>query len=271
MFVAKAAVVGGGSLGGEIAQSVVMADVPVVLADVEGEGVEAGLGRARELTAAGLDAAVQRGRLSAESAERHLGAILERIEPATGYGALGDVDFVIDAGRPDPRRRQAIFAALDAATPGQAILATGTPGGSVSRLAEVTSRADKLVGFRFFAPVPTNRLVEVVAGEESSPQTLQVAMAFAQALRKTPVRVEDAPGGIVDRILAAAAGEAWRDGDSAGPDALDAAFAAAGLAAAGTFSAAQPQPTRFDGLVATARELRDAYGGRFRVPGEGGR
>lgn len=265
MFVSKVAVVGGGALGGEIAQVVAMADVEVVLLDLEEEGVEAGLERARAMTRAQLDAAVGRGRLSPESAERHLGAILERIAPASGFAGAGDVDFVVDAGRGERHRRQAIFAGLDAATPGHAILAAGTPGGSVTQLAEVTSRPDKVIGFRFFAPPSANRLVEVVAGEDASPQTLQAATTFAQALRKTPVRCEDAPGGIVDRILISAASEAWRhqEATQAEPEAVDGALRDAGLVFAGPFHT--DDPARIEATVATARALREAFGGRFHV------
>lgn len=225
MFVFTAAVVGGAALGEEIARVIAAAGVPVVQADVRGEGPEA-------------------------------------------LPELAGVDFVIDAGQGDRRRRRLVFAALDAATPGHAILAVGTSGGSISSLAQGTTRPDRVIGFRLFPPLDGNRLVEVVAGEESSPQTLQAAVSFALALRRTPVRCEDAPGGVLERILTAAAGEAWRARGGGDPEEIDRALMDAGVVRRGPFAVADPGgPSR---LEAAAHELRDAYGARFHVPSVAG-
>src|SRR4051794_36330189 len=126
---------------------------------------------------------------------------------------FGDVDFVIVANA-----SQDEFAELDACTPGHAVLASASSRVSVTELGEVTVRPDKVVGFHFAGA----RLVEVAEGDETSPETLQAAMVFAQALRRTPIRCGECPGLVVDRLkgeedLAEAYGERFLapDGDPA--------------------------------------------------------
>ena len=112
---------------------------------------------------------------------------------------LGDVDFVIEAVADDLASKQELFAALDAATPGHAILATTTSELSITEIGEVTLRPDKVVGFHPAGP----RVVEIVEGDDTSPETAQAAANFAQRLRRMAVRCADAPGFVVDRIAAA--------------------------------------------------------------------
>ena len=97
--------------------------------------------------------------------------------------------------------KHAVFAELDAATPGHAILASNTSGLSITEIGDATNRPDKVVGFHFFWPASYMRLIEVIEGEDTSPETAQAAANFAQAIRKMPVRCDECPGFVVNRIL----------------------------------------------------------------------
>jgi len=266
MFVFKAAVVGAGVMGGEIAQVIAAADVPVVLTDVEERFVEVGLAKAREVTERGLGKLVERGRLAPEAAEAQREHLLSLITPATDYAALGDVDLVIEAVPERMAIKHAVFAALDEATPGHAILATNTSGLSITEIADATSRPEKVVGLHFFWPASRMRLVEVIRGEDTSPETLQTAANFAQALRKTPIRCEECPGFVVNRILTSAGSEVWRYQEESGAsvEAVDAALTEAGVVPMGPFRLADM--SGLDTVLKVAQDLRDAYGGeRFHV------
>jgi len=265
MFVFKAGVVGAGVMGGEIAQVIAAAEVPVVLKDVEAGFVEAGLAKAREVTERQLAKLVERGRVVAEAAEAQRDELLARITPTTDYAALGDVDFVIEAVPERMAVKHAVFAELDAATPGHAILATNTSGLSVTEIADATSRPEKVVGFHFFWPASRMRLVEVVRGEDTSPETLQAAANFAQALRKTPIRCEECPGFVVNRVLTSMASEVWRYQEESGAstEAVDGALTAAEVVPMGPFYLADM--SGLDTVLKVAQDLRDAYGDRFHV------
>src|SRR4051794_32854625 len=110
MFVFKAAVVGAGVMGGEIAQVIAAADVPVVLKDVEQRFVDAGLAKAREVSEREVRRLVERGRLSEEDGAAQVEAVLSRITPATSYDAFGDVDFAIEAVPERIELKHAVFA-----------------------------------------------------------------------------------------------------------------------------------------------------------------
>jgi enoyl-CoA hydratase/carnithine racemase len=196
MFVFKAAVVGAGTMGGEIAHAIAAADIPVVLKDVDQRFVDQGVERARSLWQERVDA----GKLEPAELERKLGLII----PTTSYEQFGDVDFVIEAVPEQLEIKQTVFSELDATLPGHAILASSTSSLSITEIGEVTGRPDQVVGFHFFYPASTNRLVEIAAGDDTSLQTAQVAANFAQTIRKLPIRCADAPGFVVNRILEAA-------------------------------------------------------------------
>jgi len=202
MFVFKAAVVGAGTMGGEIAWTIASADVPVVLKDVEQRFVDQGIEKARSLWQGRVDA----GKLAPEELERQLALI----EGTTAYDGFGDVDLVIEAVPERMELKARVFAELDDVTPGHAILASNTSALSIGEMAEATSRPDKVVGFHFFYPASVMRLIEVIAGIETSPETVQAAVSFAQAIRKTPIRCEEAPGFVVNRILNSSFGEVFR-------------------------------------------------------------
>ena len=257
MFVFTAAVVGAGTMGGEIAYAIADADIPVVLKDVDGEPVARGLERARTL----WDARVTAGKLTAEDRDRKLALIT----PAADYAAFGDVDFVIEAVPERMGVKQVVMSELDEVTGGHAILASNTSSLSITEIGEVTTRPDKVVGFHFFYPASSNRLIEVVEGEDTGMETVQSALTFAQAIRKLPIRCVEAPGFVVNRILNAAVSELWRGHEASGlpVEEFDALVAQATGDSAGPFRIADL--LGLDTCVAVAEHLHDSYGDRFHV------
>jgi 3-hydroxyacyl-CoA dehydrogenase len=266
MFVFKAAVVGAGVMGGEIAQVVAAADVPVLLKDVDQQYVDAGLAKAREVTEKQVGKLVSKERITAEQGEAEVERILSLITGTTAYDGFGDVDFAIEAVPERIETKHEVFADLDAATPGHAVLASNTSGLSISEIGDATNRPDKVVGFHFFWPASVMRLIEIVEGEETSQATLQVASNFAQAIRKTPIRCAECPGFVVNRILTSTASEIWRHQDETGasPEALDAAVKEHAGMPMGPFEVADM--SGLDTVVKVARDMYDAYGDRFHVP-----
>jgi 3-hydroxyacyl-CoA dehydrogenase len=265
MFVFRAGVVGAGVMGGEIAQVIASADVPVVLKDVDQQFVDAGLQKAREVTEGQVARLAKKGKLSEEQASEQIERTLSLITGTTSYDPFGDVDFVIEAVPEKMEIKHAVFADLDAATPGHAILASNTSGLSITEIADVTQRPDKVVGFHFFWPASYMRLVEVIEGDDTSPETAQAAANFAQAIRKTAVRCGECPGFVVNRILVSTASEIWRYQDETGVDveALDAFIAERAQMPMGPFRVADM--SGLDTVVKVARDLRDAYGERMYV------
>jgi 3-hydroxyacyl-CoA dehydrogenase len=210
MEVFKAAVVGAGTMGGEIAQVIASAGIPVVLKDVEQKFVDQGLEKAREVTGGKLGGLVQKEKITQEDADRQLEETIGLITGTTEYEGFGDVDFVIEAVPERMEIKQSVFAELDAITPGHAILSSNTSSLSISEMGEATSRPDKVVGFHFFYPASVMRLIEVIEGEDTSPSTLAAATNFAMDVRKTPIRCGEVPGFVVNRILNSAVSEIWR-------------------------------------------------------------
>ena len=265
MFVFKAAVVGAGVMGGEIAQVIASADIPVLLKDVKQEFVDKGLEKAREVTEGQVGKLVKKEKITQEQADAQLEHTLGLITGTTDYDDFGDVDFVIEAVPEKMAIKHQVFADLDAATPGHAILASNTSGLSITEIGDITNRPDKVVGFHFFWPASYMRLIEVIEGEETSPETVQAAANFAQAIRKMPVRCAECPGFVVNRILASTASEIWRYQDETGTDVeeIDRALTEAKLVPMGPFLLADN--SGLDTALKVAQDMRDAYGDRFYV------
>jgi 3-hydroxyacyl-CoA dehydrogenase len=257
LFVFKAAVVGAGTMGGEIAQTIANADIPVVLKDVDQKFVDAGIEKARSLWQGRVDA----GKMDADEFERKLALITG----TTDYSAFGDVDFVIEAVPERMGIKQVVFSELDEATPGHAILASNTSSLSITEMAEVTSRPDKVVGFHFFYPASVMRLIEVIEGEDTSPETSQAASSFAQAIRKMPIRCSEAPGFVVNRILNSSVSELWRFQEETGIDVkeIDKLVAESKAAPMGPFFLADL--LGLDTVVHVAEHLHESYGDRFYI------
>ncbi len=193
MFVFKAAVVGAGTMGGQIAQTIAAAGIPVVMKDVRQELVDHGLTEARNVTAGQVAGLVEKGKLTEEQAAAQVESVLALIEGTTTYEGFGDVDFVIEAVPERMEIKQAVFAELDACTPGHAILASNTSSLSITEIGEATLRPEKVVGFHYFYPASVMPLIEVIEGDDTSPETLGAAVTFAQTIKKQPITLRRGP------------------------------------------------------------------------------
>ncbi len=260
MFVFKAAVVGAGTMGGQIAYAIADADIPVVLKDIDQTFVDTGLEKAQSL----WQSRVSAGKLEPAELDRKLALI----NPTTDYESFGDVDFVIEAVPEQMDIKQSLFAELDEVTPGHAILSSNTSALSITEIGEATMRPAKVVGFHFFYPAATMRLIEVVEGEDTSLETVQAASNFAQAIRKMPIRCGEAPGFVVNRILNSAASELWRYQEQTGIPIkeLDQIVSDAKAAPVGPFFLTDL--LGLDTVLHVAEHLRASYGERFHVHGQ---
>jgi enoyl-CoA hydratase/3-hydroxyacyl-CoA dehydrogenase len=265
MFVSKAAVVGGGTMGGEIAQAIAAADIPVVVKDIDQKFVDAAVEKARAVTEDQLSRLVKKEKLTQEKADARLAEVMGLITGTTTYEEFGDVDFVVEAVPERMEIKQAVFRELDAATPGHAILASNTSSLSISEMGETTLRPDKVVGFHFFYPASVMPLVEVIAGEDTSEETATVAYNFAQAIKKQPIVCGEVPGFVVNRILMATIGEIWRVQEEQGLSlkAIDEAIAAAQVAPMGPFFLTDL--LGLDTVLHVAEHLSESYGESFYV------
>ena len=265
MFVSKAAVVGGGTMGGEIAQAIAAADIPVVVKDIDQKFVDAAVEKARGVTEGQLARLVKKEKLTQEQADARLAEVMGNVIGATTYEEFGDVDFVIEAVPEKMEIKQAVFREIDAATPGHAILSSNTSSLSITEIGEATLRPDKVVGFHFFYPASIMPLVEVIAGEDSSLETATAAYNFAQAIKKQPIVCNEVPGFVVNRILMATMGEIWRAQEDQGLSlkGIDEAIAGAQLAPMGPFFLTDL--LGLDTVFHVAEHLNESYGESFYV------
>jgi 3-hydroxybutyryl-CoA dehydrogenase len=162
--------------------------------DIEDRFVDKGMTTIRQ----NLDRAVSKGKMEASEAA----AVIGRVRGTTDLkGAVTDADFVVEAVIEVMEVKKAVFKELDALCKPTAILASNTSGLSITEMAAVTRRPDKVIGVHFFNPVPVMKLVELIRGLVTSDDTLSVSKAFVEKLGKTPIEVKEAPGFAVNRIL----------------------------------------------------------------------
>jgi 3-hydroxyacyl-CoA dehydrogenase len=252
-------------MGGEIAQVIASAGLPVVLKDVKQEFVDTGLEKARSVTQGQLGGLVKKEKITQEQADAQLEEIVGRISGTTEYEGFGDVDFAIEAVPERMEIKQAVFGELDDVTPGHAILSSNTSSLSITEMGEATSRPHKVVGFHFFYPASMLRLIEVIEGEDTSEDTMQSAANFAQQIRKQPIRCGEAPGFVVNRILNSSVSEIWRVRDEEDLDVkdVDKIVQESKAAPMGPFFLADL--LGLDTVLHVAEHLRDSFGDRFYV------
>lgn len=258
MYIFKAAVVGAGAMGAEIAEVISASELPVVLKDLDDAMVAKGLKRIEGIYAE----RVKRGKMTPQEMRNKMDLVI----PATTFDDFGDVDFVVEAVPERIEIKKAVFAELDQVCPGQTILASNTSALSISEMASATKRPDKIVGFHFFNPASVMKLVEVIPGSQTSEETAATAMEFAQSLRKIPVRVKECPGFLVNRILMAGMAELLRvqEESAASPEEIDAVLRQAAGLPVGPFLLADM--LGLDVVYHVAKTLEAAYGDRFHVP-----
>ena len=189
----KVAVVGAGTMGNGIAHVFAQHGWDTVLIDVAGDA----LARAIATIAKNLERMVNKGAVSgAQSA-----GILERIRTSTSFDDVKTAELVVEAATENPAIKFKIFADLSHHAPPQAILASNTSSISITALAAQTKRPAQVIGMHFMNPVPVMKLVEVIRGTETSSDTVKKTVEIVQALNKTPVEVNDAPGFVSNRVL----------------------------------------------------------------------
>ena len=189
----KIGVIGAGTMGSGIAQIAATAGYEVIMRDINQEVLEKGLTKIEK----NLGRSIKKDRLDESEKEE----ILARIDTVIEYGSLAEVDLVIEAAPEDLSLKHELFKKLDSICKPEAILATNTSALSITELATVTERPDKVIGIHFFNPVPVMDLVEIIRALPTSDQTFEIASKFAKDLDKSPVEVEEAPGFVVNRIL----------------------------------------------------------------------
>ncbi|HVQ58078.1 MAG TPA: enoyl-CoA hydratase-related protein [Solirubrobacterales bacterium] len=265
MFVFKAAVLGGGTMGGEIAQVIAAAEIPVIVKDIDQKFVDAALEKAKAVTEGQFARLVKKEKLTEDEAKAKVEEVMSLITGATTYEGFGDVDFVIEAVPEKMEIKTSVFAELDEATPGHAVLASNTSSLSITEMGEATLRPEKVVGFHFFYPASVLPLVEVIVGEDTSQETATAAYNFAQAIKKQPIVCGEVPGFVVNKVLMATMGEIWRAQEEQGLSLkeIDEAIAAAKVAPMGPFFLTDL--LGLDTVLHVAEHLNESYGESFYV------
>lgn len=193
MKVQKAAVVGAGAMGSGIAQVLSAAGIEVILKDVNQDFVERGLANIKRM----YDSRVKKGTLSQTEADY----LFANVKGSTAYSGFEDVDIVIEAALETIEVKKQIFGELDKICPPHTILASNTSALSISEIGAKTKRPEQVLGMHFFNPAQTMKLVEVIPGIKTSKKTTDTALALCRELNKVPVRVEECPGFLVNRLL----------------------------------------------------------------------
>ena len=186
-------VVGAGQMGRGIAQVVAAAGIEVRLLDVDPEALDASLAA----LCRSLARQVEKGSMNAADCD----ALLARITTTTDMAALADCDFAVEAATENQDLKQQIFRALDRHARPDAILASNTSSISLTKLAGVTNRPERVVGMHFMNPVPRMALVEIVRALQTSDATHEATEVLAMRLGKTCVTTKDMPGFLVNRML----------------------------------------------------------------------
>ncbi|MDX5434812.1 MAG: 3-hydroxybutyryl-CoA dehydrogenase [Halomonas sp.] len=185
-------VVGAGTMGQGIAQVLVASGLPVQLYDVADEQ----LGRAQAAIDKGLGKLVAKEKLG----EAEKGEAMARLELTTSLEALRGCEVIIEAAPEQPALKEKLFRDLSRLSH-DAILASNTSSLSLTRLAAVCERPERVVGMHFFNPVPVLKLVEVIRAEQTSDATVACIEELTRQLGKTPVAIADSPGFAVNRLL----------------------------------------------------------------------
>jgi 3-hydroxybutyryl-CoA dehydrogenase len=193
MEIRRVGVIGAGTMGNGIAHIFTRGGYNVVLYDVE----QRFLDRALETITKNLDREVGKNKLTIADKE----SALKRIQPVTDRAKLADCDFVVEAATEKFEIKTEIFRDLDRLARPEVILASNTSSISITKLAGLTKRPEKVIGMHFFNPVPVMKLVEVIRGLATSEETFSTVRDLAVKLDKTPVEVNDAPGFVSNRVL----------------------------------------------------------------------
>jgi 3-hydroxybutyryl-CoA dehydrogenase len=193
MDIRRVGVLGAGTMGNGIAHVFARSGYSVILCDVEQRFLERGVATITK----NLDREVAKNKITAEDKA----SALKKIEGVTDRAKLADCDFIVEAATEKFEIKKEIFNDLDRLVRSEVILASNTSSISITKLAALTRRPEKVIGMHFFNPVPVMKLVEVIRGLATSQETFATVRDLAVKLDKTPVEVNDAPGFVSNRVL----------------------------------------------------------------------
>lgn len=189
----KIGIIGAGTMGSGIALVFAQNGFDVILKEINKNLLEKGIGLISKILRRNLE----KNKMTKDDTE----AILGKIKGTINLDDLADADFIVEAAIENMEVKKDIFTNLDKVVKKETILATNTSTLSITEIASVTTRPDKVIGMHFFNPAPVMKLVEVIRGIATSEKTSKDTMELAQKLGKTPVVVQEAPGFVVNRIL----------------------------------------------------------------------
>ena len=189
----RAAVLGAGIMGGGIAYQSAYKGTPIKMKDINQAGLDLGISEANKL----LSKRVSRGRMTVDE----MAKVLANIDPTLSYDAFGDVDVVVEAVVENPKVKHAVLAEVEKQIDKDAVLASNTSTISISYLAEALERPENFCGMHFFNPVHAMPLVEVIRGDKTSDKAIARTVAYANAMGKKAIVVNDCPGFLVNRVL----------------------------------------------------------------------
>ena len=218
MDIKRVGVIGAGTMGNGIAHVFACSGYSVILCDVEQRFLERGMATITK----NLEREVAKGKITVADKD----AALKRIEPVTDRRKVAECDFIVEAATEKFEIKSEIFRDLDRLARSEVILASNTSSISITKLAALTGRPEKVIGMHFFNPVPVMKLVEVIRGLATSQETFTAVRELALKLEKTPVEVNDAPGFVSNRVLMPLINEAIyavMEGVAA-PEAIDEVF-----------------------------------------------
>ena len=188
-----AAVLGAGIMGGGIAFQSALKGTPIIMKDINQDGIALGLKEAKKQ----LTRRVDKGRMNAGQ----MADVLNSITPTLNYGDFKNVDLVVEAVVENSKVNDAVLREVEEMTRDDAILTSHTSTISIDLLAKNLKRPENFCGMHFFNPVPMMPLVEVIRGKKTSDRAIATTVAYAKAIGKTPIVVNDCPGFLVNRVL----------------------------------------------------------------------
>ena len=191
--VRNVAVIGAGTMGHGIAYIVALAGYRVALSDTDPAALEHGIARVR----AAFDRAVERGKCTSQAREEGLRRLVLAMTVAD---AATEADIVIEAIPERLPLKQALFAELERYARPDTLLASNTSSLSITEIGAVLARPGRMIGLHFFNPVPVMKLVEIVQGRDTAPETTEAARRLAESLGKVPIVVRDTPGFATSRL-----------------------------------------------------------------------
>lgn len=201
MGITTVGIIGAGTMGNGIAQACAVSGIKVVMVDISEAAVTKGIAT----VSGSLDRLIKKEKITADDKA----AAMARIQGSTSYDDLKGAQLVIEAATENYDLKVKILKQLDALLAPEVLVASNTSSISITKLAAVTTRADKFIGMHFFNPVPMMALVEIIRGLQTSDATHAAVHAMATALGKTPITVKNAPGFVVNRILVPMINEAF--------------------------------------------------------------